>query len=115
MCIRRQSRKPVPVVVQRRLDKREYIDLGFDLRRSVVAPRDIEADRDGEEEKIYARIAASAEWIRPGEFSVYVNAHQLVGAVAQSESRIEIRHKVERIELNEQIVTKEAVDVQTTA
>src|SRR5439155_14134020 len=41
-----------------------------------------------------------------------VDAHQLIGAIAQGEPRFEIGNEMERIELNEQVVAEEAVDVQ---
>ena len=115
MRIGRQRREPVAIIFQRIFDQRLHIDFRFDLRRGVIAPCDIEVDRNREEEKVDACFAARAEWIRPGEFSVHMNAHQLISAVAQHESGIQIGDEVERIELNEQVVTKKAVDVQPTA
>ena len=111
MRIGRQRREPVAIIFQRIFDQRLHIDFRFDLRRGVIASNSaIAVPRC-----VDACFAARAEWIRPGEFSVHMNAHQLISAVAQRESGIQIGDEVERIELNEQVVTKKAVDVQPTA
>src|SRR6516162_4852920 len=85
----------------------------LDLVRTLISPGLMETHRDREEEDRNARIAFNIPGSRSCQLSRNRNAHNNGGARAKCETGVNRSNKMEWIELDQYIETKESIYVET--
>src|SRR5205809_946664 len=110
--IRRHERAPVAVVSDRFRDQRQNVDGFLGECRRVIAPRDVETNRDAEEEEADAGFPVRVPWLWNGEPAVDVDSADHAVASTQRQTSVDCRYEVERRKLDEQVVAEKPVDVE---